>query len=224
MLRPMFVGHFAVAFAARRVESRLSLPLLVTAAAFLDILWPMFVLLGIEHSRIAPGITLVSPLDLHDVPYSHSLVTSILWSALFSLPLVVNRRIREAAVLDICVFSHFVLDWITHRPDLPLAPGSSVKFGLGLWNHLAASILIEATLFALGVWLYVSGTRATNRMGTLGLWSFVGILTVAWLSGPFGPPPPSIESVVVSALVVVPLIILWSWRIDRGRIRKLTAV
>ena len=213
----MFVGHFAVGFVAKRAAPQVSLPVLFAAVSFLDILWPAFIVLGVEHARIVPGITEASPLDLYDFPWSHSLVTSLLWSALFAAPLFVKRRTRDALIVAGCVFSHFVLDLVTHRPDMPLAPGVEAKYGLGLWNALVPAIVVEALLFAAGVFVYVQGTRATGRWGTIGLGAFVAVLTLSWLSGVFGPPPPSIRMVAGTALVFIPITLLWSRAIDHAR-------
>ena len=215
----MFVGHFAVALAAKHATPRLSLPLLFVAVQFLDILWPIFIVLGIEHARIVPGLMAASPLDLYDIPYSHSLVTSLLWSLLFALPLWAMRRAREGLVLAACVFSHFVLDFVTHRPDLPLAPGSTTRFGLGLWNYRAAEVAIEALLFAAGIAIYVRGTTATKRMGSVGFGIFMAALAAIWLSGAFGPPPPDIKVVAWSIIVSMPIIVLLAWAVDRARTR-----
>jgi membrane-bound metal-dependent hydrolase YbcI (DUF457 family) len=213
----MFVGHFAVGFAAKRVAPRLPLALLFAAVCFLDILWPIFILTGLERSRIVPGITAASPLDLYDIPYSHSLLTSLIWSALFALPFYVGRRFREGVILSIAVFSHFVLDFVTHRPDLPLAPGSGQRLGLGLWNHRGPAVAIEAALFVGALGYYLRGTRAVGRMGTVGLGALVVVLLAAWLSGVFGPPPPSIGVVAWSALVFTPIIFVWGYAVDRAR-------
>jgi hypothetical protein len=213
----MFVGHFAVAFAARRVEPRLSLPVLLAAVAFLDILWPVFILLGIEHAKIVPGITAASPLDLYDFPYSHSLLTSLGWSALFALPWLSRRQWRPALIAGACVFSHFVLDFVSHRPDLPLAPGGAARVGLGLWNALWPAVIVEGLLFAGALAFYLRGSHARGRMGTIGLALFVVVNAAAWLSGVFGPPPPSITVVAVSALVFMPILLGWSYAIDRAR-------
>jgi hypothetical protein len=213
----VFVGHFAVGFAAKRAAPRVSLPLLFVAVTFLDILWPLFLVLGVEHARIVPGITEASPLDLYDYPWSHSLVTSLGWSVVVALPFVLKRRLREALVVAGCVFSHFVLDFVTHRPDLPLAPGTQGRYGLGLWNALVPAVLVEALLFAAGVYFYARGTRATGKWGSIGLGAFVAVLALSWLSGVFGPPPPSIELVAVTALVFIPITLAWAWAIDRAR-------
>jgi len=213
----VFVGHFAVGFLAKRVAPRVSLPALFAAVSFLDILWPLFIVLGVEHARIVPGITAASPLDLYDFPWSHSLVTSLLWSVLFAAPWLVKKRVRDALVVAGCVFSHFVLDLVTHRPDMPLAPGVDAKYGFGLWNALVPAVLVEAALFAAGIYVYVRGTRATGRWGTWGLGAFVALMALSWLSGVFGPPPPGIQVVAVSALVFIPITLAWSRAIDRAR-------
>lgn len=211
------MGHFAVALAGKRLAPRLPLPLLFAAVQLLDILFPVFILVGLEHSRITPGITAASPLDLYDIPYSHSLVTSLGWSLLLALPLGLGRRFREAAVVAACVFSHFVLDVVTHRPDMPLAPGSDIRFGLGLWNHVAAAVPVEAAMWAAGIAIYLRCTQVRSRMGTVGFWALVVVLTAAWLSGVFGPPPPNIEVVVVSAVAFIPIVLGWAHLIDRAR-------
>jgi membrane-bound metal-dependent hydrolase YbcI (DUF457 family) len=214
----MFVGHFAVAFAAKRAEPKLSLPVLFAAAQFLDILWPIFILIGVEHSRIVPGITATAPLDLFDIPYSHSLFTSLAWSVLFAVPFLRTRGKRAALIVGACVFSHFILDVVTHRPDMPVAPGLPQRMGLGLWKSLPASIVVESLLFAGGIALYVRGTRPVSKMGSVGLWALVILLTAIWLSGVFLPPPPNIQAVAVSILVMILIVIGWSRAIDRARL------
>lgn len=214
----MFVGHFAVALAAKRVTPRLSLPLLFAAVQFLDILWPLFIVAGIEHARIVPGITAASPLDLYHIPFSHSLLMSTVWSLLMAAPLVAMKRVREGLVLGGCVFSHFILDFITHRPNLPLAPGSGVRLGLGLWNFRAAETVIEAALFIAGIALYVRGTRSVRRMGSIGFGIFMAVLAIIWLGGAFGPPPPHINMVAWSIIISMPFILLWAYAVDRARV------
>jgi hypothetical protein len=213
----VFVGHFAVGFMAKRAAPRVSLPVLFAAVSFLDILWPLFIVTGIEHARIVPGITAASPLDLHDYPWSHSLVMSLVWSVVFAAPLFFTKRTRDALVVAGCVFSHFVLDLVTHRPDMLLAPGTTEKYGFGLWNALVPAVLVEAALFAAGIAVYVKSTRAVSKMGSIGLWALVAVLTLSWLSGVLGPPPPGIEIVAWSALVFVPITLAWARAIDRAR-------
>jgi len=224
----MFVGHFAVAFAAKKAEPRIPLALLFVAVQFADILWPVLILLGVEHSEIHPGITKVAPLDLQYIPYSHSLVMSLIWSLLFALPYALSfsrartralrrRELKAALIMAGAVFSHFVLDVVSHRPDMPLSPGSELRVGLGLWNSVAATMLVEGSLWIAGVWLYVRATRAETKMGSWGLGSMVLLLSVSWLMSIFGPPPPGITPAVVSMLVATALILPWARAVDRGR-------
>lgn len=213
----MFVGHFAVALAAKRVQPRLSLALLFAAVQLADILWPVFILLGIEHARIVPGLLPASSLDLYDFPYSHSLLTSLLWSALLALPWLFRRRWSEATVVALCVFSHFVLDLVSHQPDMPLAPGSQVKLGLGLWHSIPATIVVEGGLWVVALAYYASASRPTRRLGSLGFWITVVLLTVVWLGGMFGTPPRDIGPVVLSALGFMVLLLPWMAVVDRAR-------
>src|SRR3954464_11633718 len=128
----MFIGHFAVGFAAKKWAPKTSLVTLLISGQFLDMLWPVFLILGLESVRIDPGNTVFTPLDLHDYPWSHSLVTSLAWSAVFAAAFwAATRYGRGSFVLAIGVFSHWVLDFVTHRPDMPLYPGSATSLGLG---------------------------------------------------------------------------------------------
>lgn len=212
----MFIGHFGVALAGKRIASRTSLATLILAAQFLDFLWPVFLLLGFEHVRIAPGITKVQPFDFYDYPYSHSLTMALRWALAFGLIYYLARRnVRGAWVVGGLVLSHWVLDFVVHRPDLPLWPGGPM-YGLGLWNSWPASISVEALLFGAGIWIYVGSTRARDRVGTYALWSLLGLLLLGWLGALFGPPPPNTHQLALGALamwVVVP----WAWWADAHR-------
>jgi len=213
----MFVGHFAVGFLSKRAAPRVPLAFLIFCTAFLDVLWPIFVLAGIEHARIVPGITAASPLQFLYYPWSHSVLAAVVWSALAALPWLAGRRVREGLVVAACVFSHVVLDIVTHRADIPLAPGSTTKLGLGLWQSRPASVLVEGTLWVVALVLYARWYRPTSGWGRWGLWSLVVILTGAWLSGVYGPPPPSIRMVAVSALPFIALFTGWIWTVERRR-------
>ena len=151
----LFIGHFAVAFAAKKAVPRVSLGTLFISVQFLDLLWPLLLLADIEHVRIDPGNTVVTPFDFYDYPFSHSLVGALGWAAIFSLGYFAVRGNRiGAGILAIGVASHWVLDVITHRPDLPVLPNGPYV-GLGLWNSPAGTMVVELALFAAGVFLYV---------------------------------------------------------------------
>lgn len=213
----MFIGHFAIAFASKAAAPRVSLAPLLVAPLALDMLWPIFLVLGIETVRIVPGDTAVTPLDLHDYPWSHSLVMSLVWAALAALlGWMALRQILAALVLGAGVFSHFILDFISHRPDLPLWPGSATYLGLGLWNSKLATALVEVPLFAIGVWLYCRSTRPTSKAGTINLVAMVALLGLLYVGNLTGPPPPSVKALIIAAFASW-IFIPWAWFIDRRR-------
>jgi len=213
----MFIGHFAVGFAAKRVAPRLSLAALFAAVALADIIWPVLVALGLEQVRIDPGNTAFTPLDFVSYPYSHSLVFLCLWGILFGLVCarIVNDR-RMLVVAAVLVVSHWVLDWVTHRPDMPVYPGS-IKLGLGLWNSIPTTVAVEVVMFAAGVWIYARATRPRDAIGRRAFPAFVGFLLVAYVAN-IGSPPPSIGAIVAVGLVGTAALLLWAWWFDRHRI------
>ena len=213
----MLIGHYAVAFAAKKSAPQTSLATLFLAVQFADQLWPILLLLGIEHAAITPGITVVTPLDLYDYPFSHSLVGMLLWSAGFGgLYYAIWKYKTGALVIAGCVFSHWILDFITHQPDMPLGFGTGTKVGLGLWNSLAGTIVVETGLFAAGIWLYIQSTEAKDRTGVYSFWGLVGFLVILYIANLFGPPPPDIMTVAIGANAGW-LLILWGYWIDKHR-------
>lgn len=222
----MFVGHFALGFAAKRVTPRISLALLFVAAQLADLLWPLFLAVGLEQVRIDPGNTAFTPLDFVSYPYSHSLALLIVWGIVLGAgaarvkPHAVNRvAIRVLPtflIVALLVVSHWLLDWMTHRADMPLYPGSA-RYGLGLWNSVPGTMTIELTMFAVGVWIYAMSTRARDGAGRWGFALFVAFLSVIYLANVYGPPPPSVTAIWVTAIVGGAILIAWSWWIDRHR-------
>ncbi|HKA87514.1 MAG TPA: hypothetical protein VKE22_07600 [Haliangiales bacterium] len=218
----MFIGHFAVGLAGKRAAPRTDLGLLILAPVFLDFVWPIFLVTGIESVRIDPGNTAFTPLDLHDYPWSHSLGMAIVWSVLFGLVYHAATRYRRGAVvLGLGVFSHWVLDFVTHRPDMPLYPGSATFVGLGLWNSVAGTMVVEIAMFAAGAAIYATATRAKDRVGTFAFWALVGVLGVLYVASAFGPPPPSVAAIEIAGFVGY-LFVPWGWWIDRHRAPRIT--
>ncbi len=213
----MFLGHYAVAFGAKRAAPRTSLGMLMVAAEWLDHLWPVFLLLGVEHVRIVPGLMAASPLDLYDYPWSHGLLPVLGWALLLGGSYYLIRRYgRGGWVVAAVVVSHWVLDLVSHRPDLPLVPGGGPKLGLGLWNSVPATLVVELGLFAVGVWLYLRATTARDRIGSWGFYGLVAFLLVSYLASAFGPPPPDVRSLATTALFMW-LFVVWGWWVDRHR-------
>lgn len=208
----MFLGHFAVGFAAKRAAPRASLRTTFLAAQWADVVWPVFLLLGLETVRIDPGNTAVTPLDFVSYPYSHSLLALLLWAGLFAGVYAWRGRDRAGAwVLAAVVLSHWVLDFASHRPDVPVL-FDGPKLGLGLWRSLAATLAVEGALFAVGVWLYARATRARDRIGSYGLAALVALLVIAYAGALFGPPPPSVDAILWADLAGMALFVgLASW-------------
>jgi len=213
----MFIGHYAVAFGAKRAAPGVSLGMLFLATQLVDLLWPLFLLLDLEHVRIDPGNTVMTPLDFYDYPITHSLLGAVAWSLLTGLLYYGFRNnFRNALVVAGTVFSHWILDLLTHRPDLPLGFGSTVYVGLGLWNSLWGTLLLELCLFLAGLFLYAGCTRARDRYGSYGLWSLAAVLLLIYAGNLFGPPPPS-EAAIALAGNVSWVFVIWAYVVDRHR-------
>ena len=211
----MFLGHLALAMATKKVVPKASLGTLVLSAQFADCLWPVLLLLGVEQVRIAPGITRVTPLDFISYPISHSLLLQLVWGLLLGGAYFFWRHdFRTALVVGALLPTHWLLDYFAHRPDMPLYPGGP-KVGLGMWNSLPLTVIIEFGLFCIGLLLYLRAACSKGRR-SYGLWSFVLFLAVVYAASLFGPPPPSVRVVALSALALW-LTIPWAAWGDRQR-------
>jgi hypothetical protein len=213
----MFIGHFAVGFAAKRAAPRASLGTYVAAAIFLDMLWPVFVLAGIERLIVSQGITAFSPFDFV-YPWSHSLLMAVVWSFVFGGGHYLLRKDKTTArALGAVVFSHWVLDWVTHRPDLPLAPGLAFRTGLGLWNSVQGTLAVEIAMFLGAAWLY---NRATEPLDRTGRWAWLTLIAAllaayAWSVG--STPREGQETQIVVGSFALWLFIPWAAWVDRHR-------
>jgi hypothetical protein len=214
----MFIGHYAVAFAARGTVSGISLGTLFVAVQLADLLWPVLVIAGIERFEIRPGITAFTPLDFVHYPYSHSLLALSVWGAAFGAAYAVARRAgwRAGLLLAALVVSHWVLDFVSHRPDMPLTIGGSERLGLGLWNSVAATVAVEGAMFAAATWWYARQTAPIDRAGRWALWGLVAFLAVVYVANFMGPPPPSVAAVAWSANALW-LVVAWGYWIERHR-------
>jgi hypothetical protein len=213
----MFIGHFGAAFALKPAAPRVSLGMLFLSAQFVDLLWPVMLLVGAERVEIVPGITRMVPLDFVHYPITHSLVGAVGWAVLIGLVYGLVRKSPAGAwVCGIAVLSHWVLDLIVHRPDLPLTPGETMRVGFGLWNHPVAAIAVESAIFLLGLWLYCRATRPADRTGTWSLVGLVAFLILVHIGNILGPPPPSAEAIAWIGHAQW-LIVLFAFWVDRHR-------
>jgi membrane-bound metal-dependent hydrolase YbcI (DUF457 family) len=213
----LFIGHYALGLAAKRVAPRTSLGTLFAAPTLADLLWPVFLLLGWERARVVPGPNPFLSLWLDDIPVSHSLVALIAWGLLFGyLYRTRTGYARGALVVALLVLSHWALDFVTHRPDMPLYPGS-VNVGLGLWNSVAGTLIVEGAMFIAGLSIYAGVTRPRDGIGRYGFWALVVVLLGSYVSTLFAPPPTDMTAIAVFGIVFGWLFVLFGWWVDRDR-------
>ena len=215
----MFVGHLALALGAKRSAPKVNLAWFVAAATALDLVWPIFVIAGIEQVSIVPGATAFTPLVFDSYPWSHSLLMAGVWGVVLGA-IAKWRHLGRVAIriIFVLVLSHWALDFVSHNPDMPLWPSgssaSSPKYGLGLWNSIPATYLVEGAMWLGAIVVYLSGRPLRGGKSKLAFWSFVGVTTVMWAVGPYGPPPPSAVALGWVALigwVTIP----WAWAADK---------
>jgi hypothetical protein len=213
----MFIGHTAAAFAAKKAAPQIRLGTLLLAAQFADLIFPLFVLFGAEHVMPAPGITAFTPYDFYDYPISHSLVTNIVWASIFAgIYFFKCREWSGATILGCTVLSHWMLDFLSHRPDMPIAPGLQWFVGLGLWNSIGWTIILESCMFAFGVYLYLRATVSRDSLGSLALWSFIGLEVFLYIGDIVSKTPVDGHTMALFSLTQW-LIVPWGYWIDRHR-------
>ena len=213
----MFIGHYAVALAAKRVAPMTSLGTLFLAAQLADMLWPVLLLLGWERVRIVGGPNPFLIFAFDSYPISHSLVTLLVWALLVGVLYRAGTGYATGAVvLGVCVLSHWVLDFVTHRPDLPIYPGGPTV-GLGLWNSDAGTVLVEGLMFVAGVAIYLTTTRARSGGGRYGLWALIALLVLSYGASLVLGPPPSVQAVAIGGIVFGWLFVAWAAWVDGRR-------
>ena len=213
----MFVGHFGVAFVAKRAEPSLSLGTLVLAAMLADLLWTVFMMVGVEQVAFKPGMGAVNYFDAVNIAMSHSLLMDAIWAAVFAAVYYSSRhRSRAAWILFAAVLSHWVLDVVSHRPDMPLAPGVPLFFGWGLWTSVPATLVVEGGFWLIAVVLYARAARPEHRVGIFAFWIGVALLTLLWHNNIAGPPPPP-RTAPLGSLIVFSLALAWAYWVDRLR-------
>jgi hypothetical protein len=213
----MFIGHFGAGLTAKKIDAKPSLGTLFFASQFIDLLWPFFLLLGIERVEVEPGISAFTPLDFVYYPISHSLLGVLFWALLFgAVYFLFRKNFKTSLLLGILVLSHWILDFITHIPDLPLSPGVDIKLGFGLWNSVPLTIIIEGLIFILGIIFYLSVTKAVNKKGTYIFWGLIFFLVLIYIMNIIGPPPGDADAIGYVGLSQW-LLIAWGYWIDKNR-------
>ena len=213
----MFIGHYALGLAAKRYAPRTSLGTLFVAPTLADLLWPVFLLLGWEHAHVVPGANPFLTLWLDDYPISHSLFTLIVWGALFGY-LYQRRRgdHRAALVIGALVVSHWVLDFVTHRPDEPIYPGGP-EVGLGLWNYVTATVIVETGMLLAGVIIYLRSTRGRDAIGRWGFLGLIVLLAGGYYASLFTPTPTDMKALAIGGIIFGWVYVLLAWWVDRHR-------
>ena len=213
----MFIGHYALGLAAKRAAPRTSLGNLFIAPTLADLLWPVFLLLGWEHAHVVPGSNPFLTLWLDDYPYSHSLFALIVWGALFGYLYKAKTQDKPAViVIGLLVVSHWVLDFVTHRPDEPLYPGGP-EVGLGLWNSVSATVVVETVMLVAGIIIYLRNTRRRDAIGRWGFWGLIVLLAGGYYASLFTPTPMDIKALAIGGIIFESVYVLFAWWIDRHR-------
>jgi len=216
----MLVGHCAVAFAGKRVEPRLSLGTLMAAAVLADLLGIVFILLGIEHWTFNLAMAGVYAVELDHIAWSHGLLPDILWAALFGGGYYLWRRNATGAwILFVAVLSHWILDFASHTPDMPLTPGLSMRYGLGLWTSGPATLAVEGGLWVIALVVYVAATRARKRVGNYLFWPMITFLTLAWYDNiTAARPVENLKVTALTSLIFFAVLVAWAYWMDRIRV------
>lgn len=213
----MLVGHLAVGLIAKPYEPKISLGTWILAALLSDFIFFTLLIAGIEHVEVVPGANVNRAVG-RDIVYSHGLLMNLVWATLFaSIYFLRSRYSRRALLLFAVVLSHWVLDVISHRPDMPIAPGTHQVFGLGLWNSLPATLIVEGGFWLLGIIVYARATQALGRTGTYAYWIGFALLTLIWRGNISGGIDPNPVKAGIGGLIVFGLMVVWGHWMNRLR-------
>jgi membrane-bound metal-dependent hydrolase YbcI (DUF457 family) len=216
----MFIGHFAVGLGSKKFAPRVPLPVLLIAALLPDLLWSTFLLWGWERVRLNQGNTRFTPVNFIHIPWSHSLVMDLLWAGAFALVYYRITRYRPGTIaVFTAVLSHWVLDFISHRPDLPLYP-SGPRLGLGLWNSVETTMVLEIGMLLAGAWLYFRATRGRDVVGRYGAILFVATLLTIYLIDYYDGTTENMADLAWSGLLGSVTLLVWAWWVDRRRVLR----
>lgn len=160
----MFVGHYAAAFALKRIERKAPLAALFLAVQWVDILFFPLAVLGVEKMEFVENFTAVNDFNLYFYPYTHGLLGSVVWSAIIFLLVRLfwkDKPKSVASILALAVLSHWFLDLIVHTADLPIL-ADEPKFGFGFWNSKVLTFWTESILLLVGFAFYQTKLKSQN--------------------------------------------------------------
>ena len=217
----MFIGHYAPALLAATHPKAPGLGTLFVAGQLVDFGFFGLAITGIENFRITPGITVMNPLDLYDMPYTHSLLGSSLWALGFALIIWLFTRHRMAAIIGgAVVLSHWFLDWLVHAPDLTWA-GAPPMLGFGLWNYPAIEMPLEFLITFGALAFYLIKTRAMTEKAKYAVAGMIALLAIYQAFDWFAPKPVEVDlSLPISALVSCTLAAIVAWWLAKTRTLK----
>jgi membrane-bound metal-dependent hydrolase YbcI (DUF457 family) len=211
----MFIGHFGAGLAAKKIDNKISLGTLILASQFIDLMWPILLLTGLEKAAVEPGNTPFTPLNFISYPFSHSLLAVAIWGFLFGFVYYIIRQdFKSSVLLGLLVLSHWFLDLFTHRPDLQIFPWSDMKVGLGLWYSIPFTIIIEGAIFAAGIYLFLKAKKERDPKFVIRFWSLIIFLSFTYVMNIMGPPPPTYQELAYAGLAMW-IFVLWGYWIDK---------
>ncbi len=221
----MFIGHYGASFVAATQPKAPPLGTLFVAAQLIDFGFFSFLIAGIEKARLVPGTTVMNPMDLYSMPWTHSLVGAAAWGIGFALLLLLaSRSAVTAAIGGIVVLSHWLIDLLVHTQDLTII-GTPPKLGLGLWNYPLVEMPLELVFAFGGLAWYLSQTKATHAAGRFGPWLLALVMAGLQAFNWFGPQPtaiidpPPVEMAPLGLFAYVLMAVI-AWWMASARVRR----
>lgn len=213
----MMTGHIAVGMMAKRLHPQISLGTAVFAALWADFVAFVLLIARVERFDPVPGASLNRMIG-RNIVFSHSLLMDALWAGLFAGIFFLRRRSpRGAWILFAAVVSHWVLDVASHRPDMPLAPGTSTRLGLGLWNSMPTALIVEGALWLLAIIIYLRATFSKKSWAIYGFWIPVILVTLIWRANISAGMDLNPTRAGIGGIVLFSLVVAWAYWMNRLR-------
>lgn len=215
----MFIGHFAIGLGAKKFVPQVNLGLLFIFCQLLDLIWPVLVLAGIESVHVDHTATVVTPFMFDHYPYSHSLLATVIYGLVLGVTAGYFFKSKKVGLVTMLVTSsHWILDFITHRPDMPIL-FEGEKVGLGLWNHLGLTVAIEVSMFVAGVLLFIKVGSLISKKQKLWFYGLCAFLLVSYAANIWGPklPQDTPPSMIAGPALSMWILVIWGYLVDRRK-------